>query len=98
MKFPIIVLTLALSAQAQTTAYLRGSGPAGVTISGAANATPVVIQTVTPHNLTAGDFVTIWGVCGTTAANGVRKVKAVVDSTHYSITDLSGADIIGNGA
>jgi len=98
MKLLIPFVMLAVSAQAQTTAYLRGSGPAGVTISGATNATPVVIQTVTPHNLAAGDVVSIWGICGTTTANGIRKVKAVVDLTHFSITDLADADIAGNGA
>src|ERR1041384_7551579 len=91
-------LVLPAGAWAQTTVYLRGSGPAGVTVKGATNTTPVVIQTATPHNLAVGDTVSIWGVCGTTTANGTRKVKAVVDPTHFSITDLNGSDIAGNGA
>src|ERR1051326_6677730 len=98
MKLLIALVTIAAAAQAQTTVYLRGSGPAGVTVSGASNATPVVVQTATPHNLSSGDIVSIWGICGTSAANGIRKVKAVLDSTHFSITDLNGADIAGNGA
>jgi len=90
--------------QAQTGVYLRAGPPAGFQITGATNAMPVVIQTSVAHGLNQGDIVSISGVCATdslyslSSANGIRRVKAVVDATHFSITDLDGKDIAGNGA
>ena len=57
----------------------------------------MVIQTAAEHGLNAGDMVVIWGVCGTTSSNGIRQVGTVSDATHFSITDLSGVAIAGNG-
>jgi hypothetical protein len=88
------------SLSAQTTVHVRASGPAAVGVIGTGNTTPETVQTGGPHGLVAGDEVGIWGVCtGTTASpvNGIRKVKAVVNSTHYTITDLNGVDIATNG-
>lgn len=86
---------------AQTTIYLRSSAPPGFVIQGASNATPIVIQTQSAHGLSTGDTVSIVGVCSnsnqSSPANGIRKVKAVVDSTHFSITDLQGNDVAANG-
>jgi hypothetical protein len=71
---------------------------------GASNTTPVVVQTYLPHGLAAGDTVVSWGVgavvggkCIYSTANGIRVVKAVVDATHFSITDQNGNDIAANG-
>jgi hypothetical protein len=99
MRILLLALLGISSAFAQATVYLRSSGgPAGFTIKGATNATPIVLNTDSAHGLSIGDRVIIWGVCGTTAANGLRKVKAISDSTHFSITDLSNVDVAGNGA
>ena len=43
---------------------------AELTISGATNATPIVVTTSAPHGLDAGDFVWIYQVQGNAAANG----------------------------
>ena len=61
-------------------------------ISGATNATPIVIQTATAHNLQTGETVGINSVIGNTAANG-SWVVTVVDSTHFSLNGSA-----GNGA
>lgn len=82
--------------------YLRYGTPEQSHIIGATNATPMVIQTESAHGLSAGQTVNIRNVCSganlPSPASGVRKVKAVVDSTHFSVTDTSGADIAGTGA
>ena len=62
-----------------------------VVISGATNATPIVITTTT-HTFDTGDGVRIASVGGNTDANG-DWVITVVDSTHFSL-DTS----VGNAA
>jgi len=90
--------------QAQTTVHLRAGPPAGFQIVGATDGAPIVIQTSSAHGLNQGDVVSISGVCASdglynlSSANGIRKVKSVPDATHFSITDLNGKDIAGNGA
>ena len=61
------------------------------TITGATNATPIVITDVA-HGLKTGNIVTITGVGGNPAANGTFTVTYVTDDT-YSL-DSS----VGNGA
>ncbi len=68
----------------------------GTAITGATNATPIVIE-ATGHGLTTGNIVLVSKVGGNTNANGVRKVT-VVDADHVSLQDLSAANIAGNGA
>jgi len=63
-----------------------------LTVSGASNATPIVITTSTSHGLTTGNQVSITGVGGTTAANG-NWVVTVLTATTFS---LNGS--VGNGA
>ena len=87
----------AANLSAQSTIWLRASPPAGVFICGASNATPIQITTCNPHGFSVGDVVGILGINGNTKANGKRKVKAVQDTTHFTITDMSGADVSGNG-
>src|SRR6266545_4059487 len=99
------LLVFAAAALAQTVAYLPDpAGPAGVQVTAVSAGTPAVITTATPHSLTAGRAVHLGqiyfhdGATNTnrlSAANGNRKVKDVVDATHFSITDLNGADIPG---
>ncbi len=101
IRLTLLSLAFAASALSQTTVYLRSSAPPGFVITGASNATPMVVQTQSAHGLLAGDTVSIMGVCSNTSqsspANGIRKVKAVIDPTHFSITDLQNADVAANG-
>lgn len=60
-------------------------------ISGATNATPIVV-TIASHGLTNGDQVTITEVLGNTAANGTWTIVVVSDNTFQ----LAGS--VGNGA
>ena len=96
-----LILLISVTACAQTV-YLRSSAPAGFVVTGATNATLMVIQTQSAHGLTAGDTVSLMGICANTnqssAANGIRLVKQVIDTTHFSIADLQGNNIAGNGA
>lgn len=66
-------------------------------ITGATNATPIVV-TCTAHGFTNGDVVSIVGVLGNTAANGVYKIANQATNT-FELTNYStGANIAGNGA
>lgn len=63
----------------------------GVAITGATNATPIVV-TATGHGLVTGDVVVISGVLGNTAANGTFTVTSINANT-FSLTTS-----VGNGA
>ena len=96
------VTSTLLSMQGPTTTYTRtisnARGIYTIAVSGATNATPIVITTAVAHERKSGDIVTIAGVGGNTAANGTFKVKNVTDTT-FELTDQStGANIAGNGA
>ncbi|HDY68340.1 MAG TPA: hypothetical protein ENH85_11190 [Candidatus Scalindua sp.] len=67
-----------------------------LTITGATNATPIVM-TVVGHGLLNGDMVTQSGVGGNTAANGDFFVSNKANNT-YELEDLSNTNIAGNGA
>lgn len=71
-------------------------GEAAKTITGATNATPIVV-TSTAHGYNNGDEVVIAGVGGNTAANGTCIVASATAST-FALTDQSGANVSGNGA
>ncbi len=64
----------------------------GVAISAASNASPIAITTSSPHGLSTGDHVFIFGMLGNTAANG-RWTVTVTDSTHFTLNGST-----GNGA
>lgn len=72
-------------------------GP-NLTVSGATNATPIVVTTAQPHNLADGDTVTIASVGGNTNANGTHYVDVASATTFaiYSDAALS-TGIAGNG-
>ncbi len=72
---------------ATATATLLDTG----TITGATNATPIVI-TDNGHGLTTGTFITVSGVVGNTAANGSFTVT-MIDANTFS---LNGS--VGNGS
>ena len=78
-------------------AVLVDAADYGIAITGATNATPIVITTGSAHGLTTGDVVIIVGVGGNTAANG-RFSVTVVDTDEFSLQDAdTGANIAGNG-
>ena len=70
----------------------RGVIEAAKTVTGATNATPIVITTSTSHGYVTGDRVYVSGVTGNTAANGYWNAT-VVNADEFS---LDGS--IGNGA
>lgn len=69
-----------------------GTPTAAKTISGATNATPIVITTTTPHGVADIGHGTVAGIVGTTAANSVWIVEMVTTTT----LKLRGS--VGNGA
>lgn len=78
-----------------TYSYICGSGTglySTFKVSGATNATPIVITADRAHNLTTGDPVMIYGVSGNPAANGSWNVT-VLSTTTFSL-DTS----VGSGA
>ena len=68
----------------------------GAAITGATNATPIVI-TSNAHGLSNGMSVTIAGVGGNTAANGTFTVASVATNT-FALTTAAGANVAGNGS
>lgn len=68
----------------------RGISPFNTqSITGATNATPIVVSTSLAHGYSTGDVVLITGATGNTAANGIWKVT-VTSSTQFSLDDSSG--------
>lgn len=65
---------------------------AAKTITGATNATPIVITTSTNHGYVTNDSVRIFGVTGNTAANATWHITYISDTTF----SLDGS--VGNGA
>lgn len=83
-----------------TDVYVRNLGDNGqclIAPPGASNSTPVQITCQAPHNFAVGDTIQIANVAGNTAANDVRKVKTVPSPTTFTITDLNGVNVAGNG-
>lgn len=69
----------------------------GQAITGATNATPIVVTSAS-HGLSNGDLVANFSVGGNTAANGVFRVANVAANT-YELTDPdTGANVAGSGA
>jgi hypothetical protein len=71
------------------------SGVANLAVTGATNATPIVITTAT-HGLSTGDYVTITGVIGNTNANGTW-VVTVIGGTTFSLDGSSGNAAYSSG-
>ena len=80
-----------LMASGTGTLLSKDPSSSGGTITGATNASPIVI-TSTGHGLTTGHRVTIAGVGGNTAANGTFTITRVDDNT-FSLNSST-----GNGA
>jgi hypothetical protein len=66
------------------------------TVTGATNASPIVVTTGAAHTLSTGDTVTNSGVLGNTAANGTF-VITVTDSTHFSLNGSTGSGAYTSG-
>jgi hypothetical protein len=69
---------------------------AGVPVSGATNATPIVVATTAAHGVSTGDTVRISGVLGNTAANG-RWTATSVDATHFQLNGSVGNGVYASG-
>lgn len=106
MKTVIITLLLLARTITAQTVYVRSSAPQSVHVIGVTNGTPPTVITGTPTNFTTGDIIFVTGVCtgavfvpasGASPINGIRKVASTPTSTSFTITDLSGTNIVGNG-
>lgn len=81
------------------TVYLRSLTGHSCQITGATNATPIVITFSSGCSFAIGDVVILYHVRGNYAANGVRKVKndGNYSSTTFALTDISNVNIAGSG-
>lgn len=108
MKFSrvaLLVLLVVGCASAQTAIYLRSGGPQAQVITGATNATPIVITTQSAHGFSsscttsAPCYCAVAGVptgSGPSPANGVREC-VYQSSTTLALYDTSGNPIAGSG-
>jgi hypothetical protein len=88
--------TAALTAE-RMVATSYSATPKTVNITGASNATPIVV-TAAAHGLKTSDWIVISGITGNTNANGFFKITRLTADT-FSLQNYStGADIVGNGA
>jgi hypothetical protein len=68
-------------------------------VTGATNASPIVVSLSSTTGISNGDIVVIGGVGGNTAANGTWQVSSVVTNTSITlITRLDGVNSTGNGS
>jgi hypothetical protein len=74
---------------------LHSTGTAVKTITGATNASPIVI-TSTAHGYSNGDFVHISGVAGNTAANGLFAIQNVAANT-FELVGSTGSGAYTSG-
>ncbi len=88
----------ALTGAANLQTYLTATSPSStVNVTGATNATPIVITTGSAHGYATGDEVEIASVGGNTNANGFRRVT-VLTTTTFSLQDVFGNNVAGNAA
>lgn len=66
-----------------------------LTVVGATNATPIILETSTAHNLRRPTHAVVSGVAGNAAANGVW-VLTPTDTTHVSLSTFSQAGAVVN--
>jgi len=94
----LIARSVTFTRPANTTPYsAKDSINVDLSVSGATNATPIVVTTPT-HSLVDGDFVTISGVVGNTAANGSFYVKKMSNTSISLYTDKAlSQPVVGNG-
>jgi len=78
--------------------WTGGGRPTTVAVSGASNATPIVITTASAHGLVTGDYVVVTGQTGNLNANGVWRVGTTPTSTTFQILQIDGTNTTGSGA
>lgn len=79
-------------------ALVQNNLPAAKTITGATNATPIVVTTSAAHGLQTNEIIYISGVGGNTNANGYF-VAQVVSTTTVALTAYpAGTNVAGSGA
>jgi hypothetical protein len=87
-----------LSSGAAALEALAWTAPTNGTITGATNATPIVV-TYTGTDPTNDNLVTIAGVGGNTAANGTFRIANInVGAKTFELNTLAGAAVAGSGA
>lgn len=89
-------VVLAMRATTATPGAILGQSNAPLTVSGATNATPIVITTTTDHALVTGSVVTVAGVGGNTGANGTFRVT-VLTATTFSLDGSVGNGVYTSG-
>ena len=77
------------------------TGCVQLAITGATNATPIVVATTSAHGLSTGAYVVVSGVQGNTAANNTASnqswVITVTDGTHFSLNGSVGNESYTGG-
>ncbi len=76
---------------------ISGATNVSGSVTGASNATPIVITTTSTAGMSNGDLVTIAGVTGNTAANGNWIIQGLT-ATSFQLKTLNGNNSTGNGA
>lgn len=107
----IVALAVLFSLDATTTLVANGYGLTPLTVTGASNATPIVIETAEPHGVRTGLSIhlVVAGVVGNTAANNVDATDGVTnnawvasptDPTHLALYNMSptGALVASTGS
>lgn len=70
----------------------------GLAVSGATNAAPIVVTVASATGLANGQLVSISGVAGNTAANGLFKIAGLSGATFQLTDPVTGANVAGSGA
>jgi hypothetical protein len=105
MKTTLIILALSVTLSAQTTVYMRASGPASTYVTGASanGVTPFHLIVNSTAGLAGGDLISVAAVCANdgvnyiSVANGIRKIASVNRGTDLTITDQAGGALTSNG-
>lgn len=88
--------TLAISAYGIAVRLGDGIALSALTITGATNATPIVVTTSTNHGITDVSYATVAGVGGNAGANGSWVVSRV-DATHLTLRGSVGTGAYTSG-
>ena len=81
---------------ARTHSAVGSFGSVGGAITGATNASPIVVTTTSAHGLLTGDQVQIAGVVGNTAANGLF-LATFLTATTFSLQGSTGNGVYTSG-
>lgn len=99
----VLVQSVTLSGASKVTCANAAGAPSGaanVLITGATNATPIVITVSSTAGMIVGDWLRIDGVLGNTAANGFHRIgPASFTGTTFSLVQADGSTaVMGNGS